>query len=99
MTERKLRAVAPGETQPVKKPPMTVVGAAADGSERDLLVAVQARVARAMDDPNVPGAALAALSRQLQDVAEKLKALDAREAEELRDADASPDEVWSEEAI
>ena len=98
MTERKLRVVAPGEVA-AKKPPMSVVAAASDGSERDLLVAVQARVVRAMDDPNIPGAALAALSRQLQDVAEKLKALDAREAEELRDADASPDEVWSEEAI
>lgn len=98
MSERKLRAVAPGEVPP-KKAPMSVVSASADGTERDLLVAVQARVARAMDDPNVPGAALAALSRQLQDVAEKLKALDAREAEEQRDADASPDEPWSEKAI
>ena len=69
--------------------------ALADGNRRDELVALRARVARAIDDPNIRGADLAALSRRLLEIGKELEAIDAQAAEEAAEsAEATADDRW-----
>ena len=93
-----LRAVAPDE---VAKPsaPLTVAQAAEKGSHRDLLVAMRERVAAAVSDPRCPPRDLAALTRRLQDIAEKIEAIDARSKEEAMSGDAVADEAFDSSAV
>ncbi len=86
MTSTRLRAVAPDEKPAPKRKPHTVTSAASSGDRRDLLVAMRARVATAVEDPNTPARDLAALTRRLMEIAKDIEALDAA-AE--RDAAAS----------
>ena len=58
----KLRAVPPGE-KPQKR--LTVVEAAAQGDHRQMLIALQARIAGSVEAPSCNPVALAALGRQL----------------------------------
>jgi hypothetical protein len=89
----KLRAVRPGE--PPRRP-MTVTKAATTGDRRDLLVALRARVATAVEDPKTPAPALAALSRRLLEIARELEALNAEGGGgDVGDAAATPDEKWA----
>lgn len=81
MARTPLRAVAPGEPAPAKR--HTVTSAAAEGSRRDLLVAMRARVATAVEDPNTPARDLAALTRRLMEIARDIEALDAASAREV----------------
>jgi hypothetical protein len=79
----------------VGKLPNSVAEAAIAGDQRGQLVAMRARIARAIDDPEIRGADLAALSRRLLEVAKEIDAIDLREAEEAREsADATPDDRW-----
>lgn len=95
MARKPLRAVADGETAPPKDKPSTVTQAVADGNRRDELVALRARVARAIDDPNIRGADLAALSRRLLEIGKELEAIDAQAAEEAAEsAEATADDRW-----
>jgi hypothetical protein len=72
-----------------------VVQAAADGTHRELLQALSARVAAAVQSPNCPPVALAALSRQLQILSKELAMIDARaEDDDIATAAAIPDEPW-----
>jgi hypothetical protein len=92
---KRLRVVDSGET--AEKPPRkltTVTQAAAEGSHRDLLAALRARVAAAVQSPNCPPVALAALSRQLQSISKELSVLDARVDDEVAEAARMPDEAW-----
>jgi hypothetical protein len=89
---RRLRAVDPGETA-VKPKKLTVVQAATEG-HRELLVALMARVAAAVQSPSCPPVALAALSRQLTSISKELSVLDARVDDEVGEAASVPDEVW-----
>jgi hypothetical protein len=92
---KRLHVVAPGET--VEKSPKklaTVTQAAAQGTHRDLLVALRARVAAAVQSPNCPPVALAALSRQLTSISKELAAIDARVEDEVGEAAQVPDEPW-----
>jgi hypothetical protein len=91
---RRLRVVDSGET--VDKPPrkLTVVQAAAEGTHRDLLVALRGRIASAVGSPSTNPVALAALSRQLVLLSKELSALDARAEDEVGEAAAIPDEAW-----
>lgn len=73
---RSLRVVAPGEAPAKKRTPMTVTKAAADGSRADLLAAMRARVAAAVEDSRTPAPALAALTRRLLEIDAELKAID-----------------------
>jgi hypothetical protein len=74
---------------------MTVTKAATTGDRRDLLVALRARIARSVEDPNTPAPALAALSRRLLEIAKDLEALDAEAGgNAVGDAAATPDERW-----
>ena len=82
--KRGLRAVNPGDKPPEssRKPPATVVQAVADGSTRDVFRTMQERIARAIDDPNIRGADLAALTRRLHELRKEIEAIDAREAQD-----------------
>ena len=99
-TPRKpLRVVAPGE-QPERAVKLTVAQAAATGDHRALLVAMRARIARTVSDPECPPRDLAALTRRLQDVSKEIEALDLRAKEEGSDADdVAQDEAWDAEAL
>jgi hypothetical protein len=76
-----LRAVAPDEKAPVRAP-KSVTQAAKEGTPRELLVAMQDRVARAVEDLNTPARDLAALTKRLMEIARDIEAIDAREKEE-----------------
>ncbi|OBA96992.1 hypothetical protein A5666_27125 [Mycolicibacterium fortuitum] len=109
MTERRLRAVEAGETAqskraPRKAAPMSVVDAARSGDRRKLLVALQHRIAKAIDDPSTAGPAFAALIKQQRDIAAEIQAIDAAKAVSSRSGPKSaiattPDEPWDESQI
>lgn len=94
--KRPLRAVADGESKP---PVKSVAQAAANGSHRDLLVAMRERIARTVSDPDCPPRDLASLTRRLQDIAKEIEALDLRAKEEANEGAILPDEVWDPEAL
>ena len=71
---------------------MTVVEAAEDGSTRDLLVAMRARIAQAVGDPDTPARDLAALTKRLVEVVRDIEAIDAREEEAESHAEVSDGE-------
>ena len=60
-----------------KSRPLTVRAAADSGVRRDLLVALRARIAVDIDNPNTPARDLAALSRRLLEIVKDIEALDA----------------------
>jgi len=78
MTKAKtaLRVVDPDEKAQRRKP-LTVSAAASDGDRLDLLVAMRARVATAVEDPNTPARDLAALTRRLMEIAKDIEVLQA----------------------
>lgn len=82
-----LRAVKPNE-KPAPAKPKTVTQAAAGGDTRELLVAMRARIAVAVEDPTTPARDLAALTKRLADIALAIGAIDAREGQEA-EADAA----------
>ena len=89
-----LRAVKDGAVPPRK--PVTVQSAAEGGSRRELLVALRARIATGIDNPNTPARDLAALSLRLLDIARELELLDAAEkADDIGEAAATPDKEWA----
>lgn len=98
MASRKpLRAVKPGEKKPR---PKTVTEAAERGTHRELLVAMRARLATAVEEPNTPARDLAALTRRLHEVAKEIEAIDSREGGDgIGDAAATPDEAFDSEAL
>lgn len=79
MTRPKLRAVAPDERPP---PPKSITEAADNGTTRELLVAMRARVAKAVEDQNTPARDLAALTKRLVEVVRDIEAIDARDGQE-----------------
>lgn len=96
---QKLRAVAEGEALTANIP-KSVTEAAALGDSKALLMALRERVAKAVEDPNCPAVALAALSRRLQEINRDIEAIEARERQEAaEDVDGHPDEAWDSEAL
>jgi hypothetical protein len=87
MTAKKLRAVSPDERPERAK---TITEAADGGTTRELLVAMRARIAKAVEDPNTPARDLAALTKRLVEVVRDIEAIDARK---LQDGDGRADEV------
>lgn len=75
-----LRAVSPDE-KAAPQAPKTVTEAAKSGSTRELLVAMRARIASAVEDPNTPARDLAALTKRLVEVVRDIEAIDARTEE------------------
>ena len=72
-----LRAVKPGERSRER----TVLQAAKSGDQRDLLVAMRTRVAKAVQDPETPARDLASLTKRLMEIAKEIEAIDTREGE------------------
>jgi hypothetical protein len=70
---------------------LTVIQAAAEGSHRELLVALRARIAAAVQAPCHPQA-LAALSRQLVLISKELSVIAVRDEDD--GGAAIPDEAW-----
>lgn len=80
----------------------SVAAAAAEGSRLDLLVAMRARVAAAVEDRETPPRDLAALTRRLLEIANEIATIEAQ-AELAEDsvaaAAAIPDEPFDSTAI
>lgn len=85
MVERSksLRAVGDNEKAP-PKPPKNVAEAAKSGTPRELLIAMRDRIAVTVSDPTCMARDLAALTKRLQDIANAIEAMDAREDSQLR---------------
>jgi ribosome-binding protein aMBF1 (putative translation factor) len=95
-----LRAVAPGERARSRTRAKTVTQAAADGSTRELLVAMRSRIASAVENPNTPARDLAALTKRLVEVVREIEAIDARnDREEAGDAAAVEDGTFDASAV
>jgi ribosome-binding protein aMBF1 (putative translation factor) len=75
-----LRPVAPDERAQKAK---SITEAADSGTTRELLVAMRARIAKAVEDPNTPARDLAALTKRLVEVVRDIEAIDAREDQEV----------------
>ncbi|AYF29299.1 hypothetical protein CSH63_17870 [Micromonospora tulbaghiae] len=98
--------VTAGETPPPPPPPppakpKTVTEAADSGTTRELLVAMRARIATAVEDANTPARDLAALTKRLVEVVRDIEAIDARAQREREDEHdgPAPDEAFDEAAI
>lgn len=94
-----LRVASPDEKPPTAKQVKTVTQAAADGTMRDLLVAMRARTAKAVEDPNTPARDLAALTRRLLEIAREIEAIDAADREEAVESGTAKDEAFDAAAI
>ena len=89
MASKQLRAVKPGEkAPPVKK--QTVAEAAASGDQLATLIATRDRIAVAVSDPKCSARDLAALTKRLDDIIEKIKTLEGGEVA-LRESPATSD--------
>lgn len=88
-------ATKPARRRSAAKP---VTNAASDGDGRAMLIAMRARVATAVDDPNTPPRDLAALTRRLMEITKDIEAMDAREDGSAGGA-AAPDESFDASAI
>lgn len=81
-----LRAVGADEKAPEpQKRPESVSAAVVSGSPRDLNIAMQDRIARAIDAEDIRGADLAALSRRLHELRKELTAMNAQAREAAED--------------
>lgn len=101
-TTTKLHAVPAADPTAVPKdaPKPTTVEQATEGSRRDVLVAQRARLAKAVDSPATSPRDLAPLSRQLLQIDEEIRAIDAAASKDgLRGAAATPDDDWDASAI
>lgn len=96
-----LRAVQPDEVPEAPAVPKSVSEAADGGSTRELLVAMRARIAKAVEDPNTPARDLAALTKRLVEVVRDIEAIDARESQDRDRAarESVTDEQFDPEAI
>lgn len=90
------RAKAKAQPAPV---PKTVEQAAANGTRRELLVALRDRVATAVADPRTAARDLAALTRRLMEIAKDIEALDLSAQREGRAGALSPDEKLDASAL
>lgn len=98
MPRKTLRAVSADETAPPAKP-KSITEAADNGSTRELLVAMRARIAKAVEDPNTPARDLAALTKRLVEVVRDIEAIDARDEQEATKRDDARDEAFDASAI
>ena len=94
---RRLAAVSEA-SEATPQRPKSVTKAASDGDHRSLLVAMRARVATAVEDPNTPARDLAALTRRLMEIAKDIEAMDAKAGEGGQSAVVS-DESFDASAI
>lgn len=62
-------------------------------------MALRARVAKAVENPETPARDLAALTRRLQEIAKEIAAIDLAQSEEKSVVANSDDESWDASAI
>ena len=91
-----LRAVKPDEKPSKRK---TVSQAAESGTTRELLVAMRARIATAVEDANTPARDLAALTKRLTEVVRDIEAIDAREQDGAAGGDEVEDGAFDSSAV
>lgn len=90
-----LRVVSEADEPRRKSAPSTVAQAVKDGSSKDVLMTLRARIAQTIDDPGTPPRDLAALSRRLVDIDKELRSMDVAEREEgAQGGEAAGDEEW-----
>lgn len=70
----------------------TITAAAKDGDPREVLVALRARVAKAVQDPDTPARDLASLSKRLMDIVREIEAIDAKDSVRKRQEKAGGDD-------
>lgn len=93
MAPRKALRVVASDEKPPRRRAKSVTQAAANGTARELLVAMRDRVAKAVENPNAADRDLAALTRRLMEISREIEAIDARAAEDVSDG-ATPDDAW-----
>lgn len=93
------RAAAPlhavtDSDKPAKR--KTITEAAESGTRREMLASMRLRITQALDDPKCHPRDLASLTRRLDDIDEKIRAIDAViEGDDIDEAASTPDEEWS----
>lgn len=100
MTAQALRAVRPGEKPPARGKAKSVTQAADSGTQRELLVAMRARIAKTIEDPKCPPRDLSSLSRRLIEIAREIEAIDSDGGgDDIGEAAATPDEAFDPSAV
>jgi hypothetical protein len=99
MARRRALAVVPEGAEVPTPKTFTVTAAAAEGTRRDLLVSMRARVATAVEDGVTPARDLAALTRRLMEIAREIDAIDAATKQEAAENGASADEAFDASAV
>lgn len=94
-----LRPVAPNERAEPPSKPKSITEAADCGTTRELLVAMRARIAKAVEDANTPARDLAALTKRLVEVVRDIEAIDARERQEATKSADATDAVFDPKAV
>ena len=92
-----LRAVQPGD-RPMAAKKQTVAEAAATGDQLATLIATRDRVAVAITDPKCSPRDLAALTKRLDDIIEKIKTLSVQVADD-DDDHSSADDTFDASAV
>ena len=93
-TKRKpatLRVATAADAPPAR--PESVSAAVQTGTPREVNIAMQDRIAKAIDAEDIRGADLAALSRRLHELRKELAAMDAQ-AREAAEDDVVDDAAW-----
>jgi len=98
MTERKLRAVAPGEKVPTKPRVHSKIADALDGSSRDVLASMRKALAKRLDDGEVSSNSIASAYKELRELDRLIRQIDDAETEDDAD-DHGLDESFDASAI
>lgn len=95
MVERAVLEVINSD-DPRRVPSRSVIAAVVEGSAKDLLVAMRARLAVTFDDEETPARDLAAISRRMLELDDRIRAIELAEEETEREQDAEvADEEWT----
>ncbi len=96
---KRLRVINPDEKPPVKPlGPMSITKAADEGTRHDYLVALRARLSKALDNPDTPPRDLAALMRRAEQIDGEIRSIETATRDEDGEVD-TPDAAWSSEAL
>ena len=98
-TRTRLRAIQPSDEPPKPVRAKTITEAADSGTTRELLVAMRARIAKAVEDPNTPARDLAALTKRLVEVVRDIEAIDARIEDDRREGEHVADGDFDASAV
>lgn len=100
MSERKLRAVQPGETPPPETP-ATISEAVEQGSSRDVLASMRRHLAQKLDADEVSSNAIASAYKELRELDRLIRLADAEAAAQgAKNGDSSrPRRTFSATAI